>query len=75
MKTRKLIKFSEEAKEPAIELYNEIEASQQPGGRLEYAKDHGSKLFENITRVAGLLTYYARCHCQRSSVRSACKLG
>lgn len=58
MKTRKLIKFSEEAKGPAIELYNEIEASQQPGGRLEYAKDHGSKLFENITRLAGLLTYF-----------------
>lgn len=56
--SRKLIKFSDEARKYAIDLYNEIENSQNPGGRLEYATDHGSKLFENITRLAALLTYF-----------------
>lgn len=57
MANRELIELSDEAREHAINLYNEIEASQQPGGRLEFAKDHGSKLLENIIRVAGVLTY------------------
>lgn len=57
MASRKLIEFTDEAREHAINLYNEIEASQQPGGRLEFARDHGSKLVENITRLAGVLTY------------------
>ncbi len=57
MANRKLIELSGEAREHAINLHNEIEASQQPGGRLEFAKDHGSKLLENIIRLAGVLTY------------------
>lgn len=55
---RTVIRFSDEVKGYARELYNEIEAMLGPRGRFEYAKDHGNKLFENITRIAALLSYF-----------------
>jgi hypothetical protein len=53
---RKLIRFSEEAKNYWIDLYNRIESHLQINGRFEYARDHGSKLAENIARIAALLS-------------------
>lgn len=55
---RTVIRFSHEVKGYACERYNEIEAMLGPRGRFEYAKDHGNKLFENITRIAALLSYF-----------------
>lgn len=51
-----LIRFAEEAKNYWIGLYNKIEAHLQINGRFEYARDHGSKLAENIARIAALLS-------------------
>ena len=52
-----LVGFSPEAKRYWIALYNEIEYNLQQNGRFQYARDHGSKLAENIARIAALLTY------------------
>lgn len=56
--TRHVIEFSDEAKAYAHDLYNEIELGLQVNGRFQYAKDHGNKLFENIGRIAALLSYF-----------------
>lgn len=53
---RTLLKFEEAAAEPLyVNLYNEIEFNTRPGGLYENAKDHASKLMENVARVAGIL--------------------
>lgn len=54
---REVVRFTPEAKRYWISLFNEIEKNLLPGGRFQYARDHGSKLAENIARVAALLTY------------------
>tara|TARA_R110000823_G_C15942904_1_gene500643 strand:- start:775 stop:2265 length:1491 start_codon:yes stop_codon:yes gene_type:complete len=54
---KKVIRFSEEAKHYWIDLYNRIEANLQVNGRFQHARDHGSKLAENIARIAALLSY------------------
>lgn len=54
---RRVVGFTPEAKRYWISLFNEIEANLGPGGRFQYARDHGSKLAENIARVAALLAY------------------
>ena len=56
-KERKVIKFDNEAADLWIWVFNYIEEQLQQGGRFQYAKDHGSKLAENIARIAALLTY------------------
>mgnify|MGYP005989536277 CR=1 FL=1 len=56
-KERKVVKFDDEAADFWIWVFNYIEEQLQPGGRFQYAKDHGSKLAENIARIAALLTY------------------
>lgn len=56
--TRHVIRFSDEAKTYAYDLYNEIELGLQVNGRFQYAKDHGNKLLENIGRIAALLSYF-----------------
>ena len=53
---KQVIKFSYEAKRHWIKIYNDIEASLKTGGRFQYAKDHGSKLAENIARISALLS-------------------
>ncbi|MFA0830682.1 YfjI family protein [Vibrio owensii] len=52
---RKVVKFSYDAKKVLMDISNDIEASMRKGGRFELAKDHASKLVENITRVAAIL--------------------
>lgn len=56
--TRHVVEFSPEAKQHARNLYNEIEGELQCNGRFQFAKDHGNKLFENIRRIAALLSYF-----------------
>lgn len=53
---KKILRFTEEAKTYWEWLYNKIEQNLQINGRFQYAKDHGSKLAENITRIAALLS-------------------
>ncbi len=56
-KEKKVVKFDDEAADLWIWIFNCIEEQLQQGGRFEHAKDHGSKLAENIARIAALLTY------------------
>ena len=49
------IKLSYESKNILNHIYNDIESHMQVGGRFENAKDHASKLVENIARVAAIL--------------------
>jgi len=53
---RNILRFTDEAKIYWEWLYNEIEKNLQINGRFQYARDHGSKLAENITRIAALLS-------------------
>jgi hypothetical protein len=57
---KEVLVFSLEAKRYWVELYNEIERNLGVGGRFQYAKGHGSKLSENIARIAALLSYIER---------------
>ena len=54
---RDIIEWSAEAKKSAIQIHDFIERELGPGGRFEHANAHGNKLFENISRIAALLTY------------------
>lgn len=54
---RSVVRLSPEAQSYWVRLYNEIESNLKVGGRFEHARDHGSKLAENIVRKAALLTY------------------
>lgn len=54
---RDLIGFTPEAKRYWIALFNEIESNLGACGRFQNARDHGSKLAENIARTAALLAY------------------
>jgi len=54
---KKVVRFSMEAKRHWVNRFNQIESNIQVNGRYQYAKDHGSKLAENIARIAALLTY------------------
>lgn len=55
---RDVMELSPEAGRVLIQLYNSIEESIQCGGVYEEAKDHASKLIENILRVAALMSYF-----------------
>ena len=52
---RHVLRFSDEAKDRWFAAAQRIEQSLKPGGILYGFNDHGSKLAENIARVAGLL--------------------
>lgn len=56
-KEKKLVRFSPAAKADWIALYNSIESEVRVNGKYQYAKDHASKLAENIARIAAVLTY------------------
>lgn len=58
LKRNLVIKFSEEAERYWIDLYNQIESELRVGGRYEHARDHASKLAENVARIAALLSYF-----------------
>lgn len=57
---RHLVEFEEDCKPRAWEIYMKIENELKEGGMYEYVTEHASKLFENITRVAGNLTYFEK---------------
>ncbi|WP_092021217.1 DUF3987 domain-containing protein [Marinobacter zhejiangensis] len=54
-KRRHLLKFENSARQLYITTTNEIEANMQPGGLYENARDHASKLMENIARVSAII--------------------
>lgn len=62
-----LVEFSAEAGEELIRIHNRIEKELQVGGRYERARDHASKLAENISRVAALLHFF-EVGCSRISL-------
>lgn len=54
---RKRMCFDLEAKKYWVNLYNSIESELSINGYFQFAQDHGSKLAENIARIAALLSY------------------
>ena len=58
---RKLIGFDDAAKELFNAFSFEVELNMQPGGLYENAKDHASKLMENISRIAANLHIINKC--------------
>jgi hypothetical protein len=58
---KRVIRFSEEAKVIWFDVCNDIEFNMGPDGAFHHAKDHASKLPENIARLAALI------HCFDSS--------
>ncbi|RUO71637.1 YfjI family protein [Idiomarina ramblicola] len=57
---RYLVEFDKDCKPFAWELCLRIESELKPGGKYEHASEHASKLFENITRTAGNITYFEK---------------
>lgn len=57
-----ILRLSDEAKAAIVQIADNIEWQQQPGGRYENDTDHASKLGENVQRVAAIL------HCLNSDV-------
>jgi hypothetical protein len=57
-KDRRVVVFSNEAKDIWLDIYNDIESKMAPGGMYQCAKDHASKLADNIARVAALIHYF-----------------
>ncbi len=55
---KQVIGFSIEAGEELVRIHNSIEKELQAGGSYERARDHASKLTENISRVAALLHFF-----------------
>jgi hypothetical protein len=53
-----VIGFSSEAKRIWFDICNDIELNMGPDGVFQYAKDHASKLPENIARLAALIHYF-----------------
>lgn len=53
-----IVGFSVEAGDELIRIHNRLEKEIQKGGRYERARDHASKLTENISRVAALLHFF-----------------
>ncbi|AFT74728.1 hypothetical protein AMEC673_10170 [Alteromonas macleodii str. 'English Channel 673'] len=54
---RYLVKFTPEARVDWLKLCVEVEEELKAGGAFEYARGHGSKIPEQIARVAAILTY------------------
>jgi hypothetical protein len=57
---RLLVKFSDESKSLGWELSKKIEVALKLHGKYELSKPHASKLFENITRLAGNAAYFEK---------------
>lgn len=53
-----VIEFSHEAADCWTSFANTVERQMAEGGRYEYARDHASKLPENVARLAALLHYF-----------------
>ena len=57
-KERQVIQFSPEAAAAWGDYFNNVESSMNPMGIYHQAKDHASKLAENVGRVAALLHFF-----------------
>jgi len=57
-RSKKIIRFSDEAKRIWLDVYNDIEFKMRPNGIYYQVKDHASKLPENIARLAALIHYF-----------------
>lgn len=55
---RILVTFCDAAKQRFHDYCNWVEQQLNPGGKYEHAKDHASKLPENVARLAALLQYF-----------------
>jgi hypothetical protein len=55
---RKVLKFTREAGEYWLKIYNAIELEMGPNGRFARCGDHGGKLAEIIARVAAVFHYF-----------------
>ncbi len=53
--TRVVLQFSFEAKKVLLDVSNDIESKMREGEYFHHARDHASKLVENIARVAAIL--------------------
>lgn len=56
--SKSVVSFSAEASDKLIWLHNKVEKEMRVGGSYERARDHASKLIENISRVAALLHFF-----------------
>lgn len=54
-KNKRTVRFSNDSKMAWIDIANHIETEMGPEGVFEHAKDHASKLPENIARLAALI--------------------
>jgi hypothetical protein len=52
--SKKVVKFSEDAKRIWFAVYNDIELKMRPNGIFYNAKDHASKVLENAARIAAI---------------------
>lgn len=55
---RLVVKHTDDSKSLGWEIFKQIEEALKPNGKYELAKPHASKLFENITRLAGNAAYF-----------------
>lgn len=54
------LKFTEDAKKIWDDFYESVESHMGKGGIYEYYKDHASKLMDNASRIAGLVSYFEK---------------
>lgn len=52
---REVLEFTQEGAACWVQAANEIERQMRPGGYFEACPDHGSKLAENVARIAALI--------------------
>jgi hypothetical protein len=54
------LKFTENASEKWNDFYRNVESQMGKGCVYEYYKDHASKLMDNASRIAGLISYFEK---------------
>tara|TARA_R110001583_G_scaffold194969_1_gene368025 strand:- start:18946 stop:20052 length:1107 start_codon:yes stop_codon:yes gene_type:complete len=65
---KKIVCFSNEAKNVWLDVYNDIEHKMGPNGIYQHAKDHASKVPENIARLAALIHFFDNSSNEKISV-------
>ncbi len=68
------LSFSSEAQREWVNIFNQVEASIQPGGAFCQNRDYASKIAENIARVAGVMHAfegYAGTEISKETLQSA----
>lgn len=59
-KPRLVVRFSQEAAQRWITVFNAVESEIRPGGRYFGMGDHASKLADNVARVAALFHFFEK---------------